>query len=88
MIQDENLLLALGGKKPVFQAIVYAIKACAAKNLYRKYKNRCIYIQSDSQVAIKALAKYQISSKLVWFCHQFLTKLAKYKGSADMGARS
>jgi hypothetical protein len=39
----------------VFQAEVYAIKACAVENLDRRYKNRNIYILSDSQAAIKGL---------------------------------
>jgi ribonuclease HI len=32
----------------------------------------------DSQAAIKTLGKYQITSKLVWDCHQSLTQLAKH----------
>jgi ribonuclease HI len=32
----------------------------------------------DSQVAIKALGKYQITLKLVWDCHQFLTQLVRH----------
>jgi hypothetical protein len=44
----------------------------------RKYKNRNIYILSDSQAAIKALDKYQITSKLVWDCFQSLMQLAKH----------
>jgi ribonuclease HI len=42
------------------------------------YRNRNIYILSDSQAAIKALDIYQINSKLVWVCHQFLAKLAEH----------
>jgi hypothetical protein len=37
-----------------------------------------IYILSDSQAAIKALGKHQITSKLVWDCHQSLIQLAKH----------
>jgi hypothetical protein len=48
---------------------VYSIKACADENIDRNYKNRNIYILSDSQAAIKALEKHQITSKLVWDCH-------------------
>jgi hypothetical protein len=33
---------------------------------------------SDSQAAIKELGKYQITSKLVWDCHQSLMQLAKH----------
>jgi hypothetical protein len=47
----------------VFQAEVYAIKACTVENLDRNSKNRNIYLLSDSQAAIKALGKYQITSK-------------------------
>jgi hypothetical protein len=49
---------------------VYAIKACAVENLDGNYKNRNIYILSNSQAAIKALGKHQLISKLVWDCHQ------------------
>jgi hypothetical protein len=48
----------------VFQAEVYAIKACISQNIDRGYKNRNICILSDSQAAIKALGKYQFTSKL------------------------
>jgi hypothetical protein len=41
---------------------------------YRVY----IYILSGSQAAIKALDKHQITSKLVWDCHQSLMQLAKH----------
>jgi hypothetical protein len=57
---------------------VYAIKSCAVENLDRNYKNRNVYILSDSQAAIKALDKHQITSKLVWDCHRSLTQLARH----------
>jgi ribonuclease HI len=60
----------------IFQAEVYAIKACAGENIGRNYKNRNINILSDSQATIKALDKPLITSKLVWDCHQSLTQLA------------
>jgi ribonuclease HI len=41
-------------------------------------KNRNIYILSDSQAAIEALDKHQITSKLVCDCHQYPTQLAKH----------
>jgi ribonuclease HI len=34
--------------------------------------------RSDRQAAIEALGKYQITSKLVWDCHQSLIQLAKH----------
>jgi predicted transcriptional regulator len=60
------------------QVEVYAIKACAAENLDRNYKNKNIYILSDSQAAIKALGKHQITSILVWGCHQSFIQLASH----------
>jgi ribonuclease HI len=57
---------------------VYAIKVSAVENLDRNYKNRNIYIPSDSQAAITALDKHQITTKLVWDCHQSLTQLARH----------
>jgi hypothetical protein len=68
-----KLIFSLGQYTTVFQAEVYAINACAIMNLDRNYKNRNMYILSDSQVAIKALDQHQITSKLVWGCHQSLT---------------
>jgi hypothetical protein len=58
---------------------VYAIKACAVENIDRDYKNRKIYILSDSQAAIKTLVKYKITSNLVWDCHQSLLQVARHK---------
>jgi chromosome condensin MukBEF complex kleisin-like MukF subunit len=62
----------------VFQAEVYAIKACAVENLDKDYKNRNICILSESQAAIKALGQHQITSKLVWDCHQSPIQLARH----------
>jgi ribonuclease HI len=61
----------------VFRAEVYAFMAYAIENLDRNYKNRNTYILSDSQAAIKALDKHQITSKLVCYCHKSLTQLAR-----------
>jgi ribonuclease HI len=63
----------------VFQVEVYAMEACIMENLDRNYRNRNIYILSDSQSALKALDRQQINSKLVWDCHQTLMELAKHK---------
>jgi ribonuclease HI len=52
--------------------------ARTVENLDRNYRNRNIYILSDSQVAIKALDSYQINSKLVWDFHQSFVKLAEH----------
>jgi hypothetical protein len=69
---------SLGKYTTVFQAEVYAIMACTLENLDRNYRNRNIYILSDSQAAIKALDSYQINSKLVWDCHQSLVQLVEH----------
>jgi hypothetical protein len=52
---------SLGQDTTVFQAEVYAIKACIMENLDRNYRNRNIYILSTSQAALKALGKHQIN---------------------------
>jgi hypothetical protein len=54
---------------------------------WMSYNNRNICILSDSQACIKALGKYQITSKLVWNCHQSLIQVAR-ESSTDMGAWS
>jgi ribonuclease HI len=69
---------SLGKHTTVFQAEVYAIMACTQENIVRNYRNRKIYILSDSTAAIKALDIYQINSKLVWDCHQSLIQLAEH----------
>jgi hypothetical protein len=48
-----KLSFSLGQYTTVFQAEVYAIKACAVENLDRNYKNKIIYILSGSQAATK-----------------------------------
>jgi ribonuclease HI len=72
------MIFSLGRYTTAFQAEVYAITTCAVENIERNYKNRNIYILSDSQAAIKALGKHQITSKLVWDCHQSLIQLAEH----------
>jgi ribonuclease HI len=52
--------------------------ACTLENLDRNYRNRNIYILSDSLAAIKAFDSYQINSKLVWDCHQSLAQLVEH----------
>jgi hypothetical protein len=43
----KKLSFDLGRYTTVFQAEVYAIKACAAENIDKDYKNKNIYILSD-----------------------------------------
>jgi hypothetical protein len=66
-----KLSFSLGQYINVFQVQMYAIKAC-------KNENVSIYILSDIEAAIKALGKYQITSKLVWDCHQSLIQLDRH----------
>jgi hypothetical protein len=49
-----KLSFNLGRHTTVFQGEVHAIKACIDENLDRGYRNRNIYILSDSQAEIKA----------------------------------
>jgi ribonuclease HI len=70
--------LSLGLHTTVFQAEIYAIKACIKENIEKGYIGRNIYILSDSQAAITALDSFQINSKLDWDCHQSLVKLAEH----------
>jgi ribonuclease HI len=65
----------------VFQAEMYAIKACVMDNIEKGYTGRSIYILSNSQAAVKALDHFQINSKLVWDCHQSVVKLAEHNRS-------
>jgi ribonuclease HI len=74
----QKLSFSLGQYTTVFQAEVYAIKACVVETLNRKYRKRNICILSDSQDAIKASSNYQITSKLALDCHQLLTQLAEH----------
>jgi hypothetical protein len=48
------------------------------ENTEKGYKGRNIYILTDSQAAMKVLNNFQINSKLVWDCHQSLTRLAEH----------
>jgi ribonuclease HI len=74
----KKISFSLGQHTRVFHAEVYALKACIDENLDRGYKNKNIYILSNSQAAIKELGKYQIISKLLWDCHQSLIQLARH----------
>jgi hypothetical protein len=76
-VMRKRFSFSLGRYATVFQAEVYAIKACTDENIKRGYCNRNIYILSDSQAAIKTLQNCKIYSKLVWDCHQSLMILAE-----------
>jgi ribonuclease HI len=48
------------------------------ENTEKGYKGRNICILSDNQAAVKARNNFQINSKLVWYCHQSLKRLAEH----------
>jgi hypothetical protein len=75
---EEGHSLSLGLHTTVFQAVIYAIKACIMENIEKGYKGRNIYILTDSQAAIKTLNSFQINYKLVWDCHQSLIRPAEH----------
>lgn len=70
---------ALGKYATVFQTEIFAILVCAQENIRRRYSNKHIYICSDSQAALKALAAVRTNSLLVQNCKQALGEL----GSAN-----
>jgi predicted RNA binding protein with dsRBD fold (UPF0201 family) len=73
----------------IFQAELYAIKACIMGNVEKGYKDGNIYILLNIQAAIKVLNNFQINSKLLWDCHQSLLKLAEHnRVQVLMGART
>lgn len=75
------------GFTPWYSRQIDAINAHIIENTEKGFKDRNIYVLSDSHAVIKALNNLQINSKLVWDCHQPLVKLSKHKCSTGMGAR-
>jgi ribonuclease HI len=73
-----NIHVPLGKYTTVFQAEIHAIAVCVRENVRRAYKGKHIYILSDSQAGLKALACHEIRSKMVWECVQDLVGLAKH----------
>ena len=51
-----DISFSLGQHSTVFQAEMLAIMTCAQENLRRGYRNKHIYICSDSQAALRALS--------------------------------
>ncbi|MCP3662524.1 MAG: hypothetical protein GY696_08530 [Gammaproteobacteria bacterium] len=66
----------LGLFATVFQAEIWAILGCAMLLLEQRCRGRCIYICSDSQAALKALASPRVGSQLVLECIAALKRLA------------
>lgn len=72
-----QIAISLGSFASVFQAEMYAILACALENLRRAFCNQNIFIFSDSQAALKALASVEINSKLTLECTEALNRLGR-----------
>ena len=70
-----ELKASLGRCSTVFQAEISGILACANLCLARRYYSQNIVILSDCQAALKALDSDEITSRLVWECHNALCKL-------------
>uniref|UniRef100_A0A0K8SGE5 RNase H type-1 domain-containing protein n=1 Tax=Lygus hesperus TaxID=30085 RepID=A0A0K8SGE5_LYGHE len=68
---------SFGTNATIFQAEIHAIQLCAEEMLNTRLRNARIYILSDSQAALKAIASYTISSKLVWECQNTLRRVAQ-----------
>jgi hypothetical protein len=66
----------LGKLASVFQTEIYAILPCAYENIRKAYKNKRIFIFSDSQAALKALSGPKVTSRLVEECQEALSALA------------
>jgi ribonuclease HI len=67
------------GKTPsIFQAEVHAIELCASESAKKGLRGANIYILSDSQAALKALAAFKFDSKLAWECRKSLNQLANH----------
>lgn len=71
-----NIYISLGKYASIFQAEVYAIAMCAYEIARQGYKNKTIYILSDSQAALKAINSPAINSKIVWECINSLKQLS------------
>jgi hypothetical protein len=77
---QEGGTACLGLHTTVFQAEIYAIKACITEDIEEGYTGRNIYILSDRHAVIKALDSFKINSKLVWDRHQSLIKMTDITG--------
>jgi ribonuclease HI len=69
--------ISLGRHPTVFQTELFAIFACAHENMRRHYKNKRIFILSDSQAALKDLNSVEINSKLTLECIRALNSIGE-----------
>lgn len=72
-----RICFPLGKTPTVFQAETVAIETGVLQCLKKKYKRTEIYIISDSQAVLSALAGPVFSSKLTWSCYNNLKKLGR-----------
>jgi ribonuclease HI len=72
---SRSLSFHLGKFATVFQAEVNAILQRAHGNIRRAYKNKRIFIFSDSQAALKALSSLKVTSALIVECLDALSAL-------------
>ena len=80
--ENEVWRLPLGQYPTVFQAAVFAILYCAETLMSEKEAGRRFSICSNSQAAIRAVGKPEISSILVWECKKALNQLAELNNVA------
>nr|CAH7732332.1 unnamed protein product [Callosobruchus chinensis] len=73
--QDRSI--CLGKLSNVFQAEIAAIMECGRICIDKGYNKKTIYVNTDSRVALMALASNHYTSNLVWDCHNTLKTLAK-----------
>ena len=62
---NRSFSFPLGKFASVFQTEIYAIIQCAYENIRRSYKNKRIFIFSDSQAALNALCSPKVTSRLL-----------------------
>jgi len=74
----KDFSVSLGKYATVFQAEVFAILWCATFISRRPYKDKVVYIYSDSQAGLRALDSCSFTSKLVYECHMALEELGRY----------
>lgn len=62
----------------IFPAKMFAIELCSRIWLKRHSQGARVFKMSDSQTAVKALSCWNIESRLVLECHDYLNKLAEH----------
>ncbi|XP_074111456.1 uncharacterized protein LOC141535431 [Cotesia typhae] len=71
-----ELAMRLGHTASILQAEIYAIKSCVEHIIQHNYRNRHIYICSDSRAAINSMTSIIVNSKLTYECIEALEQLA------------